>query len=158
PTGRRHLIVKGMIVNRLGGLACAPLLLLIMGCDLIGFGDPLPERARVIAEGDATASVRLVFSRSFVAGLGEDGITRVRLLQADTLLRILPFDTTYDLRGRDGIFAELSHAGADLSDVRLRVLLDDDEQFDRAGSLEAGAPYRFLYSLGQFVGREVEVL
>ncbi|MGH7501618.1 MAG: hypothetical protein ACREL7_07650 [Longimicrobiales bacterium] len=125
------------------------------GCDW--FDDPSPEEARVVIDGDAGTTITLIASSKFVAGVNELGVTRVEILESDTILTSLPFDRTFDIRGDYRFFVQASRLDADVGSLRMQVFVDEDREFDEAGSLLADAPFRFVYQFNQFLTDVIEV-
>jgi hypothetical protein len=130
-------------------------LLLAGGCSL--FDDPAPEETRVVIEGEVGASVELITSSKFLAGVDQAGVTHVEILSADTLMVTLPFDRTFNIRGDYRFFSQASRVDADVSTFRMQVFIDTDREFDEEGGLFTGAPFRFVYQFNQFLTSTIDV-
>lgn len=126
------------------------------GCEL--FENPAPDEARLIVEGDTGKMVRVIVSTKFVAAIQPDGRTRVAIFEADTFFTRLPFNRTYDIEADQRFFAETSWLESDLQTVKMQVFVDRRKQFDEAGVLTDGRPYRFAYTFNQPITRELEVI
>jgi hypothetical protein len=129
---------------------------LLAGCSW--FEDPSPEEARLVISGDAGKQIRLITSTRFVAAVNEQGVTRVVILESDTVVVTLPHDQTYSMRGDQRFFVETSRTDADFQSVRMEVFVDRRKQFDEGGPLVEGQPYRYVYTFNQPVTREIVVI
>lgn len=143
---------------RAAGLLVASLCILASGtaCEL--FEDPTPNEVRVVIDGDAGATVRVVKSTAFVAGVNNLGVTRVEIIVSDTAAATLPFQGTYGISGDYQFFVEVSRMDADIANFRMRVYVDQDKEFDHGGILIPGGPYRFLYQFNRFFTDVLEVV
>ena len=135
-------------------LAAASLLLSACGW----FEDPAPNEARLVVQGEAGKTVRLIVSSKFVAAVNEQGQTRVVIFEADTLVTTLPYDMVYTIEEDQRFFAEAARLDDDLQTVRMQVFLDQRKQFDEGGALLLGAPYRFVYTFNQAITRDIVVI
>lgn len=117
--------------------AALGLLLVTVGC---GLGPPEREEARAVVDGDnSEAPVQIVTSTEFtVAGGGQDGPS-VSLFGADTVVRTLPYDTTFDIRTTRRFFvrAQTPEAATDTPsvDATIRVIVDGEERNRVQGDL-----------------------
>lgn len=134
----------------------AAALLLQGGCGF--FDNPTPSEARLTVTGESGAEVRIVTSKKFVATQQTGDQVKAELLAADTLVRTLPFDTVYDIRGDLRFYARIDTVGSTVpSGFRLRVALDEEVRYDQEGSLVARV-FRFLYVFNQAILTDGEVL
>lgn len=131
-------------------------LVLAPGCDW--FSDPTPEEARVLVSGSAGSTVELIVSSKFVAGVNAAGVTRVEILESDTIATTLPFDRTFSIRGDYKFFAQAARTTADVGSFRMEVFIDSDREFDESGPLLAGAPFRFVFQFNQFLTDNIDVV
>ena len=122
------------------------------------FDDQVPNEARVVIEGEAGKTVRLIVSTKFLAGVNELGQTRVEIFQSDTIVTTLPYERVYTIEDDQRFFAETARLDADLQNVRMQVFVDDRRQFDEVGALLPGQPYRFVYMFNQALTRDIVVL
>jgi hypothetical protein len=142
-------------------LVAALSLLAMAGCGW--FDDPTPDEARVIVTGDPDGDVTIIVSQAFNAGVAANGATQVQLFAADTLVRTLPFDTTFVLVGGEAtgdakrFFFQATRADEDLANFRAQIFLDSDLEFDRGGPLST-EPYLFAYVFNQLLSSIVEVI
>ncbi|HUF70335.1 MAG TPA: hypothetical protein VMM79_16930 [Longimicrobiales bacterium] len=127
------------------------------GCGLL-LDNPAPEEARVVIDGDAETEVRIITSTVFVSAVNEEGVTRVQLFEADTIVTTLPYRRTFDIQEDHRFFAEAARLDVDVQNLTMQVYLDDRKQFDEGGILIEGAPFRFVYMFNQAVTQEIEVL
>jgi hypothetical protein len=135
-------------------LFCA--VLLAGGCDW--FEDPSPEQARLLIQGEAGKSIRLIVSTKFASSVNEIGQTRVVIFESDTLMTTLPYEQVYRIDEDQRFFAEASRLDADLENVHMQVYVDEARHFDQAGRLLEGRPYRFVFSFNQAITRDILVL
>jgi hypothetical protein len=119
----------------------------IGGCGLLD--PPVPDEARVVIEGPAGARARLLTSTRFVAGLAEDGGTRVVIVRSDTVEVDLPFESRHAIRADQRFFVQAEPLDEGVSGFRMRVFLDDRAEFDETGLLRTDAPFRFVYTFNQ---------
>ncbi|MGH7461425.1 MAG: hypothetical protein ACREMA_10395 [Longimicrobiales bacterium] len=129
---------------------------LLAGCNW--FDDQVPEKARLVIQGDAGKQVRLITSSKFISAITEDGLTRVVIVEADTTFVTLPHTATYSLKGQARFFVEAARQDVDFQTVRMEVFVDARKQFDEGGPLVVGQPMRFVYTFNQAVTREIEVI
>jgi hypothetical protein len=126
------------------------------GCEW--FDSPAPDEARVLIEGEAGKTVRLITSTKFLAAVTENGQTRVVITVSDTVMATLPFNKVFRIEGDERFFAETTRADADVQTVRMQVYFDGRKEFDEGGALTAGKPYRFVYTFNQAITRDIVVI
>jgi hypothetical protein len=126
-------------------------------CGLL-LDNPAPEEARLVINGDAGKSVRLITSTEFVAAVTDAGQTRVEMFVADTVITTLPYERVFDIGDDQRFLVEASWIDTDLETMNVRVFLDDEKRFDEAGVLLEGAPYRFVYLFNQLITRDILLL
>lgn len=141
---KRAVIV--LLAVSLGGSACN------------WFENPAPTEARLVVDGDAGNTVRVIVSTRFVASVTAEGQTRVVIIESDTVLTTLPYERIYRIEQDRGFFAETARLDADLQNVRMQVFVDHRKQFDEAGALRTDQPYRFVYTFNQVITRDIVVL
>jgi hypothetical protein len=122
------------------------------------FEDPAPNEARLVIDGEAGTMVRLIVSTRFVAAVNELGQTRIEIFESDTVVTTLPYERVYTIEKDQRFFAETARLDADLPNVRMQVFVDHRKQFDEAGALLSGQPYRFVYTFNQAITREIVVI
>ena len=137
-------------------------LILLAAAVLIGgcseFDDPTPEEARVVIDGDAGKTIRLIISTKFVAGTNEFQQTRVEIFVADTVAVSLPYSRTYRIDRDQRFFVESARLETDLANVNMQVYIDGRKVWVDGSSLVAGRPLRFVYMFNQTVLREIVVI
>jgi hypothetical protein len=126
------------------------------GCGLVD--DPSPNRARLLVEGDAGKTVRLIISTEFVAAVNEAGQTRVVIIKSDTVQVTLPYQKEYNIEQQQRFFAETARSAEDVGSLHMQVFVDNRKQFDESGKLIAGQPYRFVYTFNQIMTRDILVV
>ena len=119
------------------------ILAIVAGCGW--FDDPRPDEALVTIQGTPGAEVRLIVSKEFIAGVGQNGVTRVEIFKSDTLIATVPFQLTTSIRDYRQFFSQVSRLESDVDSVTVQVFLDERRQFDESGPLLENAPYRFVY-------------
>jgi len=134
------------------------LLALAVGGGCSWFEDPSPEEARVLISGDPAAPIELIVSSRFVAGVNEDGLTRVVIIESDTILTALPFDRKFDIRGDYRFFAQAARRDADIGSMRMQVFIDSRQEFDADGPLVVDGPFRFVFQFNQFLTDAIDVV
>jgi hypothetical protein len=130
------------------------LLLAAAGC----IEDPTPEEAYLIVQGEADKPVRVIVSTEFVASVNEDGVTRIVLFAADTLVTTLPYEHRVRIEENQRFFAETARFDEDLQNIHMEVRIDEDVEFAEGGILIENGPFRFVYTFNQRVTREIQVL
>jgi hypothetical protein len=118
--------------------------------------NPVPHNARLVIEGDAGKTVRVISSRQFVAQINEQGQTRVVILKSDTTFATLPYDKTYDIVSEQQFFAETSRNETQLQTLHMRVFVDANAKFDRSGAL-IDSPFRFVYWFNHPITQDISV-
>lgn len=125
-----------------------------------GFLDnPTPSEATLTLTGESGAEVKVVVSTTFIATRAGPGQPILpQLFEADTLVRSLPFDTTWDIRDGNRFFAEIDTVAAGVPEsFRMRVSLDDDQRYDEGGSLRERV-FKFLFIFNQAIVSDEDVL
>jgi hypothetical protein len=136
-----------------------PLVLLVLGlsagCDW--FDDPSPQEARVVIDGDPGTTIVVIASSKFVAGVNDIGVTRVEIIESDTIVTSPPLDRTFSIRGDYRFFVQAARLDADVNSLRMQVFVDDDREFDESGPLLADGPFRFVFQFNQFLTDVIDV-
>ena len=130
--------------------------LAVAGCGW--FDSPVPDEARVLIEGEAGKTVRLITSTKFFAAVQQNGETRVIITVSDTVLATLPYNKVVRIEQDERFFVETARLDADLTTVRMQVYFDGRKEFDESGALTDGKPYRFVYTFNQPITREIVVI
>jgi len=122
-------------------LACGALP--IWGCDILGSGDP--ESARVVIDGAAGHTIRLVTTTDFDVVSSSDGEDReVYVLSADTADVASPYDRSFTLGPRTRFYVVLTSETTPAEIVTVRVFIDGDERYNRS-TLFGEEVLEFLY-------------
>ena len=123
------------------------------GC-LFDIEDKSPESARIVVEGDAGLSIQVATSTRFLAGSTFDGgqaSVSLELLEADTVVRSLPIDTTVDIRGTGRIFVVLlATADGTPAVISFEAWLDGERRAIQSADLSLG-DLTFLFVFGDGV-------
>ena len=113
------------------------LAVLSTACSLFESADP--EEIRVLVEGTAGASVRVVVSREFILSASEGGSegVGVTFAAADTIAATLPFDRSFNLAPTFRFVARAygPETGETVT-VRMRVLVDGEQRYNQTGPVE----------------------
>lgn len=127
------------------------------GCEI--FEDQAPKLVSFRMEGAVGDSVTIIFSKEFLAGTSETGVTQVRLIGADTIRRRLPIDTIIDVRVERQLLVSASpRAPGDTVDVKVEIFVDGRNIFDDAGKIFPDNPWLFLYRFNAPPTRSVEIV
>ena len=135
-------------------LALAPFV--AAGCGW--FDDPRPEYVYFKVDGPAGTQVQAVYSTQFVAAVDDAGVTSINVFFTDTVVHTLPIDTTFFVAIDRRWFVELTPLSVDEVAVDVRVDVDNRNQLDETGLLDASAPWRFAYLFNQQITRIIDVV
>jgi len=122
------------------------------------FEDPTPEYLRFQLSGPSGATVDVVYSTQFVAGVDEQGVTHVSLYWADTLRRSLPIDTTVYIGIDRRFFVEVKPIQPDPAAVDVRVDVDNRPQIAEGGTIQSSKPWRYAYLFNQRITRIIDTV
>jgi len=136
------------------GLVCVALGL--TACEV--FEDQTPEFIHFRMSGTVGETVTVIYSKQFVAGVNESGVTRIQVFGADTVLHTLPIDTIIDVRLEQRIFLQARGSESDTVYVDVKVDVNDRGLYDRDGGLFPGIPWYFLYQFNQRFTDDVEIV
>lgn len=139
-------IVLALVALGLTGSACGLL------------EDQTPEFITFRMSGDAGAVVTVLYSKQFVAGVDEQGVTRLEIFGADTVVHTLPIDTILDVRLEQRLYIQAEASPTDTVDVDVRVTVDGRSLFDRIGDLFPSPPWRFLYQFNTPFTDDIQVI
>lgn len=132
-------------------------LLTASGCEI--FEDRTPDNIFFHLEGTPGGVVQVLYSKKFVAGVDETGVTRVEVFEADTAIHTVPFDTVIDVRIEQRILIQAQPLmETDTLDVDARVDVDDRNLYEESGKLYPTVPWRFLYQFNHRFTDVVEVV
>jgi hypothetical protein len=121
------------------------------------FEDPSPAVVSVTLDGQADSFV-IITSTDFFTTTNEAGDMRVQVLSSDTAVISFPFEQSWDIEdvGRFLLLGMPADSGA--VTVRLRVLLDGDEDYDASVRALIDDPVRYIYLFNQTVLQDIELL
>lgn len=122
------------------------------------FEDLTPEFINLRVSGTPGTVVSVIYSKQFVAGVDEIGVTRVEIFGADTVMHVLPIDTIIDVRLERRIYIQAESLPTDTLAVDVRVEVDTRELFDRSGDLFPTIPWQFLYQFNATFTDDIEVV
>jgi hypothetical protein len=130
----------------------------VSGCGLLD--NPTPSEATLSLRGEAGAPVRIVASTLFVAARTAPGQpVSAQLIEADTLVRELPFDSTWNIRDGNRFFALVDTLSGEEAPTpfRMIVALDGEERYDQGGALEERV-FKFLFIFNEAILSDGEIL
>lgn len=140
---------------RFAGILAA--VLLAGACEI--FEDQTPEQIFFRMDGPAGSVVSVIYSKQFVAGVNELGVTRLEIFGADTVQHVLPIDTVIDVRLEQRLYIQAEPAAVtDTLSVKTRVDVDDRGLYDQSGKLYPTIPWRFLYQFNTRFTDDIEVI
>ena len=121
------------------------------------FDDPSPATVSVTLDGQADSFI-IITSTEFFATTNEAGDLGVQVFNSDTTIISFPFERSWDIRdeGRFLLLGMPADSGA--VTVRLRVLLDGDEDYDASVRALIDDPVRYIYLFNQNILQEFELL
>lgn len=128
----------------------------LTGCEI--FEDQTPEFINVRMGGPVGEMVTVIYSKQFVAGVDETGVTQVEIFGSDTVFHTLPVDTVIDVRLERRLFLQAAPQAADSVNVDVRIEVDGRSLFDRSGNLFLSAPWLFLYQYNARPTDQIEVI
>ncbi|MDX1746416.1 MAG: hypothetical protein R3324_10805, partial [Halobacteriales archaeon] len=110
-------------------------------------------------DGTPGEQLSVIYSKEFVAGVDEFGVTRVEIFEADTVLSTIPFDTLIDIRVQRQLFVQAEPVvAADTLLIDAQVEIDGRRVFDDSGLVLSGVPWRYLYRFNQQFTAVIEVV
>ena len=122
------------------------------------FEDLTPEFINFRMSGPAGTPVTVMYSKQFVAGVDELGVTRVEIFGADTVAHLLPIDTIIDVRFEQRIYIQAEPLPTDTLSVDVEVDVDGRSLFDRFGDLFPTIPWQFIYQFNTQFTETIEVV
>ena len=121
-------------------------LIAVGACDW--FEDESPDTATLILDGNGQTRAPVVVSREFTPVVRGPGDVEIHLAKADTTVRSLPFDTTYDIRGPKRFHVLIEGADPPGAEVWMRVRIDQNELYNELRD-PAETPHVFIYAFNQ---------
>ncbi|MCY4400498.1 MAG: hypothetical protein OXE96_14335 [Gemmatimonadetes bacterium] len=134
---------------------CVLVALVAGGCSW--FDDPSPAVVSVTLDAQADSFV-IITSTDFFTATNEAGEVGIQVLNSDTTVISFPFERSWDIEdeGRFLLLGLPADSGA--VTVRLRVLLDGDEDYDASVRALIDDPVRYIYLFNQTVLQDIELL
>lgn len=142
-------------MRRFAGALVAAAVLPAGACAI--FEDGTPTRIFFEMEGDAGLRVKVIYSRDFVAGIDEMGVTHVQVFSSDTVLHTLPFDTTMNIAAEQQWFVQAETLAGDTLAVTVTVDVDGRNLVSRFGGIFPDEPFRYVYVYNQVLTDNVDV-
>lgn len=142
-------------MRRFAGAMAAAAMLVAGACEI--FEDGTPSRIFFEMEGEAGLQAKVIYSRDFVAGIDEMGVTHVQVFSSDTVLHTLPFDTTMSIADEQQWFVQAETLAGDTLAVTVTVDVDDRNLVSRSGGIFPDIPFRYVYVYNQVLTDNVDV-
>lgn len=134
---------------------CVLVAMVAGGCSW--FDDPSPAVVSVTLDAQADSFV-IITSTDFFTATNEAGEVGIQVLNSDTTVISFPFERSWDIED-EGRFLLLGlPADSEAVTVRLRVLLDGDEDYDASVRALIDDPVRYIYLFNQTVLQDIELL
>ena len=121
------------------------------------FDDPSPATVSVTLDGQADSFV-IITSTEFFATTNEAGDLGVQVFNSDTTIISFPFERSWDIQDKGRFLLLGMPADSGAVTVRLRVLLDGDEDYDASVRALIDDPVRYIYLFNQNILQEFELL
>ncbi len=119
--------------------------------------DPSPEFVRVMIESD-DESMTLITSTRFFPTTNEVGEVGVEVFASDTTTASFPFDQSWDISEEQRFLLMGFPADSGAVTVRLRILIDDDPDYDRTVTVLIDEPVRYIYLFNQQILQDFVLL
>ncbi len=119
--------------------------------------DPSPEFVRVMIESD-DESMTLITSTRFFPTTNELGEVGVEVFASDTTTASFPFDQSWDISEEQRFLLMGFPADSGAVTVRLRILIDDDPDYDRTVTVLIDEPVRYIYLFNQQILQDFVLL
>jgi hypothetical protein len=129
---------------------------LLPACEI--FEDQTPKTMSFRMDGQVGDTITIIYSKQFVAGTDETGVTQVRVIAADTVKHRLPIDTILDIQIERQMFIEALTFERDTVDVDVLIDVNDRSIFGGSGTLLPEVPWYFLYRFNQRPTQTIEVV
>ena len=143
-------------MRRFAGALLAAAALLAGACRI--FEDGTPRQIFFEMEGESAGlQVRVIYSKNFIAGVDEMGITHVQVFTSDTVLHTLPIDTVINIADEQQWFVQAETLAGDTLAVNVAVDVDDRSLVSRFGGIFPGEPFRYVYVFNQRLTENVDV-
>jgi len=142
-------------MKRFAGALAVAAVLLAGACEI--FEDGTPTQIFFEMEGEAGLRAKVIYSRDFVAGIDEMGVTHVQVFSSDTVLHTLPFDTTMNIAAEQQWFVQAETLAGDTLAVTVTVDVDDRNLVSRFGGIFPNEPFRYVYVYNQVLTDNVDV-
>jgi len=132
------------------------LLAVVVGCD--SFRDPTPDNVTIRVEGDAGTPVLAIYSKNFVAGVDELGVTQVQVFTADSVFQSLPIDTVVNISIERRMFVQVETVSTDTLAVGVLINVDDRTVLSQSGGIFPDIPFQWIFLFNLQLTDVVEVV
>lgn len=143
-------------MRRFAGALVAAALLMGGACEIFEDGTPTQIFFEMERE-EGGLQARVIYSKDFIAGVDEMGITHVQVFSADTVLHTLPIDTVINIAREQQWFVQVETLAGDTLDVSVVVDVDDRNLVSRSGGIFPDEPWRYVYVFNQRLTEDVDV-
>ena len=138
------------------GALVAAALFLAGACEIFEDGTPTQIFFEMESE-EGGLQARVIYSKNFIAGVDEMGITHVQVFSSDTVLHSLPVDTVIDIADEQQWFVQVETLAGDTLAVNVVVDVDDRNLVSRFGGIFPNEPWRYVYVFNQRLTEDVDV-
>ena len=121
------------------------------------FEDGRPSQISFQMEGEAGLQAKVIYSRDFVAGIDEMGVTHVQVFSSDTVLHTLPIDTVMSIAAEQQWFVQAESLAGDTLAVTVTVDVDSRNLVSRFGGIFPSQPWRYVYVFNQHLSESLDV-
>lgn len=143
-------------MRRFAGALAAAVVLVVAACEI--FDDGAPRQILFEMDGDEGGlRAMAIYSRNFVAGVDEMGVTHVQVFSSDTVLHTLPIDTVIDIADEQQWFVQVETLAGDTLAVNVLVDVDGRTLVSRFGGIFPDEPFRYVYVFNQRLTESVDV-
>jgi len=134
----------------------AAAVLLAGACEIFEDGTPTQIFFGMESE-EGGLQARVIYSKDFIAGVDEMGITHVQVFSSDTVLHTLPIDTVINIAAEQQWFVQAETLAGDTLAVNVVVDVDDRNLVSRFGGIFPDEPFLYVYVYNQVLTESVDV-
>ena len=139
----------------IAGVLLAAVAFAATACEI--FEDGTPSQIFFQMEGEAGLRAKVIYSRDFVAGIDEMGVTHVQVFSSDTVLHTLPIDTVMGIAAEQQWFVQAESRAGDTLAVTVTVDVDSRNLVSRFGGIFPNQPWRYVYVFNQQLSESLDV-
>lgn len=143
-------------MRRFAGALAVAAALLGGACEIFEDGQPEQIFFEMDRE-EGGLQAKVIYSRDFIAGIDEMGITHVQVFSSDTVVHTLPIDTVMSIAVEQQWFVQVETLEGDTLAVNVRVDVDGRNLVARFGGIFPNEPWRYVYVFNQRLTEDVDV-